>query len=298
MVAFIDEHRDEYGVEPICETLPIAPSTYRRHKDLERRPEKRSSRAKRDDELVVEIRDFWARNHGVYGARKVWHGMRREMPNLARCTVERLMRREGLQGVVRGRKPRTTIPAPAAERPLDLVRRTFKASRPNQLWVADLTYVWTVPGFVYTALVIDVFADRIVGWRSSNSLRTDLALDALEQAIHARCPDDELVHHSDRGVQYASIRYTDRLLDAGIEPSVGSVGDSYDNALAESIIGLYKTEVIGRKKRWSSLEEVELATLTWVSWFNQERLMERLGYRSPAEHEALYDGQEAQAVGA
>ena len=201
MVAFIDEHRDEYGVEPICETLPIAPSTYRRHKDLERRPERRSKRARRDDDLSVQIRDFWTRNHSVYGARKMWHGMRREMPTLARCTVERLMRQEGLQGVVRGRKLRTTIPSPAAERSLDLVRRTFKASRPNQLWVADLTYVWTVPGFVYTALVIDVFADRIVGCRASSSLRTDLALDALEQAFHARCPDDELVHHSDRGVQ-------------------------------------------------------------------------------------------------
>ena len=224
--------------------------------------------------------------------------MRREMPTLARCTVERLMRREGLQGAVRGRKARTTIPAPAAERPLDLVCRAFKASRPNQLWVADLTYVWTVSGFAYAAFVIDVFADRIVGWRATKSLRTDLALDALEQAIHSRCPDDDLVHHSDRGVQYASIRYTDRLLDAGIAPSVGSVGDSYDNALAESIIGLYKTEVINRQERWANLEEVELATLTWVSWLNEERLMERLGYRSPAEYEALYDGQEDQAVGA
>lgn len=208
--------------------------------------------------------------------------------------VERQVRRERLRRAVRGRKAKATIPAPVSDRPLDLVRRAIKASRPNQLWVADLAYVWAVSGFVYIAFVVDVFSDRIVDWRATKSLRTDLALNALEQAIHARCPDEDLVHHSDRGVQYASIRYTDRLLDAGIEPSVGSVRDSYDNALAESIIGLYKTEVIGRRKRRWSVEEVELATLTCVSWFNQERL----GYRSPAEYEALYDGQETQAVGA
>jgi transposase InsO family protein len=208
------------------------------------------------------------------------------------------MRREGLRGAVRGRVAKTTIPAPAASRPLDLVHRAFKASRPDELWVADLTYVWTVAGFVYVAFVIDVFADRIVGWRASKSLRSDLALDALDQALYARSPDGDLVHHSDRGVQYTSIRYTDRLLDAGIEASVGSVGDSYDNALAESINALYKTEVVYQQDRWSGFEEVEIATLTWVSWFNQERIMERLGYLSPCEYEAKYHAKEAQAVGA
>lgn len=297
MISFIDEHREEYGVEPICETLPIAPSTYRRSKHLEKHPEKRSARAQRDDVLAGEIKDFWKHNRSVYGVRKVWEGMRRKMPSLARCTVARLMRREGLRGAVRGRTIRTTIPAPAANRPLDLVRRAFKASRPDELWVADLTYVWTVKGFVYVAFVIDVFADRIVGWRASKSLRTDLALDALEQALYARSPEDGLVHHSDRGVQYASIRYTERLLDAGVEPSVGSVGDSYDNALAESINGLYKTEVINQQGRWAGFEEVEIATLTWVSWFNKERIMERLGYLSPDEYETQYYDKEAQTVG-
>jgi transposase InsO family protein len=297
-VSFIDEHREEYGVEPICRVMSIAPSTYRRCKQLEKHPEKRSARAQRDEELSEAIRKYWETNRCVYGVRKVWHGMRRKRSGLARCTVERLMRRMGLRGVIRGRAPKTTNPGPAAKRPLDLVCRDFKATRPNELWVADLTYVPTWSGFVYVAFVIDAFGDRIVGWRASNSLRSDLALDALEQALYDRSTDERLVHHSDRGVQYTSIRYTERLAEAGLEPSVGSAGDSYDNALAETIIGLYKTEVIRRLGPWRGLEHVEIETLTWVSWFNEERLMERLGYLSPAEYEAQYEGQEAQAMGA
>jgi transposase InsO family protein len=298
-VGFIDDHREEHGVEPICEVLPIAPSTYHAQKACEADASKRSKRAIRDAALREAIERIWKENFGVYGARKVWHQLGREGIEVARCTVERLMRQMGLQGAVRGRRfKRTTIVDEAAAKPLDLVQRNFTATGPNQLWVADLTYVATWTGFAYVAFITDVFSRRIVGWRVSNSLRSDLALDALEQAAHARSGLENLVHHSDRGVQYLSIRYTERLKDIGIEPSVGSIGDSYDNALAETINGLYKTEVIHPNGPWRNVEEVEFATLTWVDWFNHRRLLEPIGNIPPAEFEALYDGsQEAPAMG-
>ena len=232
----------------------------------------------------------WHESQCRYGARKVWRQLVREGITVARCTVERLMRQMGLQGVVRGRRCRTTVPDESAERPQDLVDRDFTATRPNQLWVSDLTYVATWRGFVYVAFVIDVFSRRVVGWRVSNSLRSDLALDALDQALWERNQDRDgrLVHHSDRGSQYLSIRYTERLAEAGIEPSVGSRGDSYDNAMAESVIGLFKTEVINHQGPWRGLEDVELATLEWVWWFNQHRLLEPIGYLPPAEYEQVY----------
>ena len=289
MVGFIDDHREAYGVEPICEVLPIAPSTYREQKIREKDPTKRPARAVRDAELCEQIERVWKENLGVYGVRKVWHQLKREGVKVARCTVARLMRSMDLEGARRGRRfKRTTVVDEAAERPLDLVERDFTADRPNQLWVSDLTYVPTWQGFAYVAFVTDVFSRKIVGWRVSNSLRSDLALDALEQALHARRDLDGLVHHSDRGVQYLSIRYTDRLADAGIEPSVGSVGDSYDNALAETINGLYKTEIIWPNGPWRNIEEVEFATLEWVDWFNNKRLLEPIGYIPPAEFEQLY----------
>jgi putative transposase len=291
MVRFIDDHRDAHGIESICAVVPIAPSTYFRHKAQQRDPQQRSARVRRDDELRAAIQRVWDANQQVYGPRKVWKQLRREGIRVARCTVERLMREMGLRGAVRGRAWVTTTRADtAAERPADLVDRHFTATRPNQLWVADFTYVATWRGFVYVAFVIDVFARRIVGWRVSASLRTEFVLDALEQAIYHRCGDglSDLVHHSDRGTQYLSMRYTDRLTDAGIEPSVGSRGDSYDNALAESIIGLFKTEVIQRKGPWRHLEAVEFATLDWVDWFNTRRLLEPIGYVPPAEYEAQY----------
>ena len=245
MTAFVDENRADYGVEPICAELPIAPSVYYEHKRREREPERCSARSRRDAALCTEIRRVWESNFGVYGARKVWRQLQREGVGVARCTVERLMRQEGLKGVVRGETKRTTIPDDSAARPADLVDRSFEADGPNRLWLADITYVPTWSGFAYVALVIDAYSRFVVGWRVSNSLRTDLALDALEQAIWARRPDTAdpdrgLVHHSDAGSQYLSIRYSMRLAEAGISPSVGSVGDSYDNALAESVIGLYK----------------------------------------------------------
>ena len=291
MVRFIDDHRGEYGVEPICRVLPIAPSTYYAHKACEVDPSLRSPRAQRDEFLKVEISRVWNENFAVYGAKKVWKQLNREGVGVARCTVARLMKELGLQGAVRGRAFKTTtIPGGELERPLDLVDRAFKASRPNELWVSDLTYVATWRGFVYVAFVIDVFARRIVGWRVSTSLRSDLALDALEQAISEREDDqaDRLVHHSDRGVQYLSIRYTERLAEAGIEPSVGSKGDSYDNALAESVIGLFKTEVIRLRGPWRNVEDVEFATLEWVWWFNYHRLLEPIGHVPPAEYEEAY----------
>lgn len=301
MVTFIDEHREEYGVEPICSVLPIAPSIYYSYKAREADPALRSTRAKRDEELRGEIKRVWEANFQVYGVRKVWRQLQREGFTVARCTVARLMREMGLRGAVRGRRARTTVPACLAERPLDLVERDFTAKRPNQLWVADLTYVATWRGFVYVAFVIDVFSRRIVGWRVSNSLKSDLALDALEQAIYDRetVTPDRLIHHSDRGVQYLSIRYTERLAEAGIEPSVGSIGDSYDNALAESVIGLFKAEVIRLRGPWRSLEDVEFAVLEWVWWFNHTRLFEPLGYLPPAEYEeAFYNRNEAQVLDA
>jgi len=288
MVSFIAAHRGGYGVEPICRVLPIAPSTYYEHRACREDPGRLSARAKRDASLRLDIRRVWEENFRVYGVRKVWRQLKREGVKVARCTVERLMRKMGLQGAVRGRKFKTTIPDDSIARPADLVMRDFTATRPNQLWVADLTYVVTWRGFSYVAFVIDVFARRIVGWRASGSLRTDLALDALEQALYDRGCGEDLVHHSDRGVQYVSIRYTDRLAEAGIEPSVGSVGDSYDNALAESVIGLYKTEVIRRRGPWRNLEAVEFATLEWVDWFNNRRLFEPIGNIPPAEYEEVY----------
>jgi transposase InsO family protein len=291
MVAFIDQHRDTYGVEPICAVLPIAPSTYFLRKAQQQNSTARSARRRRDDELRAAIQRVWDEHRQVYGPRKVWRQLRREGVRVARCTVERLMRDLGLRGAVRGRAWRiTTHSDPTAARPTDLVDRQFTATRPNQLWVADFTYVATWRGFVYVAFVIDVFARRIVGWRVSASLRTDFVLDALEQAIYDRCGAGvaDLVHHSDRGSQYLAMRYTDRLAEAGIEPSVGSRGDSYDNALAESIIGLYKTELIQRKGPWRHLEGIEFATLDWVDWFNTRRLLEPIGYMPPAEYEAQY----------
>jgi transposase InsO family protein len=296
--SFIDEHRDEYGVEPICRVLPIAPSTYRAHAARQADPRLRSDRVKVDEILSPEVERVWNENFQVYGVRKVWRQLRREQFDVARCTVQRLMRRLGLRGVIRGKTVRTTISDPKALCPLDRVQRQFTADRPNKLWVSDFTYVSTWQGFVYVAFVIDVFARRIVGWRASSSARTDFVLDALEQALYARRPvgPDRLVHHSDRGVQYVSIRYTERLAEAGLEPSVGSVGDSYDNALAETINGLYKAEVIHRRPSWRTREEVEWATLNWVDWFNNRRLLEPIGNIPPAEAEANYYSQVPESV--
>jgi len=289
MVQFIDEHREAFGVEPICAVLSIAPATYYEHRRREREPERQPARARRDAELQPEIRRVWEQNQKAYGARKVWRELVREGRSVARCTVERLMHSMGLRGVRRGRQyTKTTVPDLTAQRPLDLVCRRFRAQRPNQLWVADITYVHTWQGFAYVAFVTDVFSRFIVGWRVSRTLRTDLALDALEQALHARPDTGQLIHHSDRGSQYVSIRYTDRLREAGLEASVGSVGDSYDNALAETINGLYKAEVIHRQHSWKTVEAVELATLKWVDWFNHRRLMQPLGYVPPAEFETMY----------
>ncbi len=294
---FIDAHRQAHGVEPICAELPIAPSTYYEHKARQTDPSRLPPRRQRDAILRSDIRRVWEANFQVYGARKVWRQLSREGIEVARCTVERLMRAMGLQGAVRGKKFKTTVADDGATRPADLVNRNFTASRPNELWVADLTYVSTWRGFVFVAFVIDVFARTIVGWRASGSLRTGLALDALEQALWARPDIDRLVHHSDHGVQYVSIRYTERLAEAGIEPSVGSVGDSYDNALAETVIGLYKTEVIRRRGPWRHLEAVELATLEWVDWFNNRRLLEPTGNIPPVEFEqAYYQSQETPAM--
>jgi transposase InsO family protein len=243
MVGFIDAHRGAYGVEPICRVLPIAPSTYYAQKAQARDPGRQSRRRRRDAGLTAAIERVWILNHRAYGVRKVWKQLHREGIPVARCTVARLMTAAGLRGVVRGRRTRTTVPETTAERPRDLVQRQFQATRPNQLWVSDLTYVATWRGFVYVAFVIDAFARRIVGWRAASSLRSDLALDALEQALSDRETDGRLVHHSDRGVQYLSIRYTERLAEAGIETSVGRRGDTYDNALAETNNGLFKAEV-------------------------------------------------------
>jgi transposase InsO family protein len=288
MIAYIDQHKDRYGVEPICQLLPIAPSTY--HAAKRRLP---SARAVRDTELKTEIVRVHAEHFGVYGARKVWRQLHREGIAVARCTVERLMGELHLEGVRRGKTRRTTTPEQTAARPADLVDRDFAAQRPNQLWVADLTYVATWSGFVYVALVIDAFSRYLVGWQTSRSLRTNLALDALEMAIWRRQTQLEgLVHHSDRGSQYLSIRYTERLAEAGAVASVGSRGDSYDNALAETIIGLYKTELIRRRGPWKGIDDLEYATLEWVDWFNHRRLLEPIGYVPPAEFEAASQRQE------
>ncbi len=289
MRAFIDTYRCQLGVEPICNVLQVAPSAYWRYVAKKHNPSLRSSRTQRDEQLCHEIERIWRVNLQVYGAKKVWHQLKREGWSVARCTVERLMRQLDLRGVSRGKTTRTTRPDPAMLCPLDHVNRNFVAERPDQLWVADFTYVSTWQGFVYVAFVIDVFARYIVGWRVSSSMQTEFVLDALEQALWARRPaGNRLVHHSDRGSQYVSIRYTERLTEVGIEPSVGSKGDSYDNALAETINGLYKTEVIHRRGPWKSLQSVEIATLEWVSWFNNHRLLSSIGYIPPAEAETNY----------
>ena len=289
MISFVDAHRDDYGVEPICRVLAIAPSTYHAHVARRAKPETAPARVKRDTLLSIEIKRVFNENFQVYGVRKVWRQLLREGRDVARCTVARLMRKMALQGVIRGRRVRTTVSDKAAPCPLDRVNRRFRAPRPNMLWVSDFTYVATWTGFVYVAFVSDAYARRIVGWRVSRSAHAGFVLDALEQALHDRKPvSGALVHHSDRGVQYVSIKYTERLVEAGLVPSVGSVGDSYDNALAETINGLYKAEVIHRRGPWRSLEAVEYATLEWVDWFNNRRLLEPIGHVPPAEAEAAY----------
>jgi putative transposase len=292
--AFIDDHRGVYGVEPICKVLPIAPSTYYLHAARRADPAKVPARVQRDERLCADIQRVWDGNRRVYGVRKVWRQLRRESIDVARCTVARLMGRLGLRGVIRGKGVKTTVSDMAAPCPLDRVNRQFRADRPNALWVADFTYVSTWQGHLYVAFVIDVYARRIVGWKVSSTMRTDFVLDALEQALHARKPFDQggLIHHSDRGSQYVSIRYTERLAEVGIEASVGSIGDSYDNALAETINGLYKAEVIHRRS-WRNREAVEMATLDWVHWFNHHRLLGPIGNIPPAEAEAAYYRQQA-----
>ena len=284
MTRYIDAYRARFGVEPICRTLKVAPSTY--YAARQRAP---STRSLRDADLKARLTQVHAAHFGVYGVRKLWHQLQREGTTVARCTVERLMGDLGLQGVVRGRRVRTTIPDEAAARPADLVQRNFHPVAPNRLWVADLTYVRTWAGFAYVAFIIDAYARYIVGWHVSRSLHTDVVLTALEQALWVRKgPFEELVHHSDRGVQYLSIRYTERLAEAGIATSVGSRGDSYDNALAETVNGLYKAELVYRRAPWRGCEDLELATLEWVDWFNHRRLYGVLGYVPPAEYEAAW----------
>lgn len=284
MTRYIETDRGRFGVEPICRVLDFNPSTY-----WTRRVRPPSDRELRDEWLMSEIDRVYEENRRVYGARKVWRQLNREGISVARCTVERLMRESGLEGVRRGKKHKTTIADASAPRPADLVDRNFVADRPNRLWVADLSYVRTWAGFCYIALVIDVFSRFIVGWALSTHLKTDLPLEALEMAIWRRDAElDGLVHHSDRGSQYTSIRYTERLAESGIAPSVGSVGDSYDNALAETTIGLYKTELINKEGPWRTPEQVEFATLEWIDWWNHRRLHEAIGHVPPAEKEAIY----------
>ena len=291
-VRMVREHQDEHesqwaAICSIAGKIGCTPETRRlwvRQADPARRP----ARQRRDEALCAQIQRLWREHFEVYGVRKVWRQLHREGVDVARCTVERLMRRRGLRGVVRGKTPRTTVSDRATPCPPDHVNRQFQATRPNSLWVSDFTYVSTGQGFVYVAFIIDVFARRIVGWQVSNSAHTGFVLDALEQALYGRQPvQGGLIHHSDRGVQYVSIRYTERLAEAGIEPSVGRVGDSYDNALAETINGLYKAEVIHRQS-WRSREAVELATLTWVDGYNNRRLLSSIGHIPPAQAEAAY----------
>jgi transposase InsO family protein len=268
--------------------LQIAPSTFYAHLAIERDPDLASVRAKRDAQLRPAMKQVWEDNRSVYGARKLWRAMLREGLDLARCTVERLMRDIGIEGVRRGKKIKTTWSDKALPCPMDRVNRQFRATMPNQLWVSDFTYVSTWQGFVYVAFVIDTFANKIVGWRASRSQQTQFVLDALEQALYERRPSDSLIHHSDRGSQYVSIKYTERLADAGLEPSVGTVGDSYDNALAETMIGLFKAEVIHKMGPWKSADAVEWETLKWVDWFNNRRLLEPIGYITPVEAEEAF----------
>ena len=297
MGSFIDEHRVAYGVEPSCAQLPIAPSTYYQHKAWEANPDRVSDRRRRDQTLTPEIHRVWEANQSGYGARKVWLPLHREGLGAARCTVERLMRQERLRGTIRGGpKPFTTVRDPEQARPSDLVQRPFTASRPNQLWVADFTYVATWSGFVYVAFVIDVYARYIVGWRVSRSMKTELVLDALEPALWARRNRRGLIHHSDRGSPYLSIRYSGRWADAGVEASVGTTGDSYDKAMAESVIGLFKTEGIRHRGPWTGVDEVEYATLEWVDWFNHRRLLQPIGDIPPVEREQAYYRQQSESA--
>ncbi len=290
MISFIDDQRIVYGVESICRVLPIAPSTYYHQLACRADPTKLSPRCQRDVSLKPKIQKVWDDNWKVYGVRKTWRQLRREGVDVARCTVARLMAGMGLRGIVRGKSLKTTISDTSVPCPRDKVNRQFRASAPDILWVSDFTYVSTWQGFTYVAFIIDTFANRIVGWKVSRSAKTDFVLDALEQALYARRPAHQggLIHHSDRGSQYVSIRYTERLATAGIEPSVGSVGDAYDNALAETINGLYKTEVIRRRCSWKTMEDVEMETLKWVDWFNHRRLLEPIGNIPPAEAEENY----------
>jgi Transposase and inactivated derivatives len=290
MIMFIDDHREHLGVEAICKVLPIGPSTYYHHKSIELDPEKASARAKRDTFLMTRINIYWEKSRKRYGAVKIWHDLLDEGTVVARCTVVRLMKSMGIKGVTRG-DVTTTKSNPALPCPEDKVNRKFKAPAPNILWVADFTYVRTAVGFVYVAFIIDVFARYIVGWKVSSSPNAQMVLDALDQALAARQPDPKtLIHHSDRGVQYLSIKYTDRLEEAKIDPSVGSVGDSYDNAMAETINGLYKAEVIEHEGPWRGKKDVEFATLDWVHWFNHKRRFGPIGYIAPAQAERnFYD---------
>jgi len=287
---FIDAHRESFGVEPICKVLQAASSAYYRFKARSSNPDLRSDRAKSDEQALIQIRRVWDESGQRYGARKVWEQLKRDLVEIPRCRVERLMRKHGLVGVRRDKGIKTTVSDPKVPCPTDLVEREFHAEHPNRLWVSDFTYVSTWAGFAYVAFVVDVYARYIVGWKVSYSMSADFVLDALEQALCARKPtrEDGLIHHSDHGVQYLSIRYSGRLFDAGLKASTGSVGDSYDNAMAETINGLYKTEVIRRRSSWRNLEEVEWATLEWVDWFNNRRLLSSIGYLPPAEAEANY----------
>ena len=290
MMDFIEESREAFGVEPLCKALQFAPSTYYDRRAIVRDPERASRRAKSDAAMSSRIDGAWEDNRKLYGARKIWHVLRRDGQDVARCTVERLMRALGIRGVVRGKRVVTTNPDTSLPCPDDKVNRLFKADRPNKLWVSDFTYVPTWSGTVYVAFVIDVFARRIVGWRVSTSMTTRFVLDALDQAIWQRKTLDNksLVHHSDRGSQYLSIKYTERLAQAEIDLSVGTVGDAYDNALAECVIGLFKTEVINQIGPWKSMREVEWETLKWVDWYNNRRLLGSIGYITPAEAEEAF----------
>jgi len=293
MKAFIDEYREVYGVEPICKVLQIAPSTYYEHAARRHDSSRIPARDQRDATLSEKIQKVWDDNFLVYGVRKVWNQLKREDIDVARCTVARLMKKMGLEGAVRGKTVKTTLSDKKAPCPRDLVNREFRADKPNALWVSDFTYVSTWQGFVYVAFIVDAFSRRIVGWKVSRSMTSDFVLDALEQALYDRRPVNKsgLIHHSDRGVQYVSIRYTERLAKAGIETSVGSVGDAYDNALAETINGLYKSEIIYREGPWHTMQQVEMRTLEWVDWFNNRRLFEPIGNIPPAELEARYYAQ-------
>ncbi len=297
MIAYIDQHKDRFGVEPLCAQLPISSSSYYAYKARETNPGLQPARWHRDEALKPEIQRVFEENRRVYGAHKIWKQLHRENHAVARCTVERLMKALEIQGTVRGKRCKTTIPDESADRPRDLVNRQFVADGPNQLWVADFTYVYTWQGLIFAAFIIDVFSRMIVGWRVSRTMTTDLVLDALKQALHARQSSDGLIHHSDRGSQYLSIRYTERLAEEGLVASVGSVGDSYDNALAESVIGLYKAELIEKERPWTRPDQVEYETFKYVDWFNSHRLMGPIGDVPPVEFEhAFYEAQNGQAT--